>query len=827
MSRCHSALLILTTVVGLLQAAGCDKRPNSADSSGADAKTAGPANSASAAAKPSAAPSAGTLRTAQDVLDKMAAAYKNASTYEDFGSLEFRLDPLHPESATRAKFSVTLQRPNRLRIEFFNAKVICDGKQWCAYCDAVPGQAVLREAPAKLSLELLRADDLLYSALNGGGSVPSPQLQLLLEDGSIKNLMNGSPDVSLEEPGRIGDIDCYRVRVNLPEGPQYFWIDQKTFALRQFFVPIPNGPQAAEGGQPARPLWLVFNFERARLGGDIDDPKAFQFDVAEGVKKTRALVQIGPYELVGKKLPEFKFVDLQGKPWSSQSLAGKTAVIHFWKSDVPEAHPMLATISQLSAKYKDNDKVVVLAVNLDPPETPATNIEEAAKQLKLAATLLHDNGMEAREQLKIIELPTTLFIDPKGVLQYCNTEFNPLPAAAAPGKLEKLLAGEDLVPQTRDEFQQRSKKIEKQVDMEFSGEAQTTTVEQSKATLAAAKSEPARLRLKSLWKCVEVHPGNLLVTPDPGGPRIFVIDGFKSVSELGLDGKLIANYKPKIAEKEFFINLRSAAGRDGKRYFAAFAPAEQRFHLFDEKFNHLLSYPADALENPHAGLGDVELGDLTGDGVLKAYVGYAGVVGVQCVSLQGTRIWSCRSPFNVSRVLPGPADAQGHRELYCISDANSLAILDARGQVLDVPKVPGDGFVQYLLHADLTGHGPESWCGILFVPDPQQTSGQFTALGLSRSGVGASVQVEWRYALPAGAQHAVEPIVVGRLLPGAARQWLLPGSDGSIHVLAADGKLIDRFNYGEQVTGLATVEIEGKPVLLISSANGVEALRVE
>ena len=68
---------------------------------------------------------------------------------------------------------------------------------------------------------------------------------------------------------------------------------------------------------------------------------------------------------------------------------------------------------------------------------------------------------------------------------------------------------------------------------------------------------------------------------------------------------------------------------------------------------------------------------------------------------------------------------------------------------------------------------------------------------------------------------------MGRLLPGAARQWLLPGSDGSIHVLAADGTLIDRFNYGEQVNGLATVEIDGKPVLLISSANGVEALRAE
>ena len=69
-----------------------------------------------------------------------------------------------------------------------------------------------------------------------------------------------------------------------------------------------------------------------------------------------------------------------------------------------------------------------------------------------------------------------------------------------------------------------------------------------------------------------------------------------------MDGKLVANHKAKLADEEFFINLRTAAGRDGKRYFAAFAPGEQRFHLFDEKFKHLLSYPADALENRHTGL---------------------------------------------------------------------------------------------------------------------------------------------------------------------------------------------------------------------------------
>jgi len=823
MTRCNAGLLTVAILAVLVHLAGCGTRPDSAGASAADAKADGSANLTVGDAKPSGSPAAGSPLTAHDVLEKMAAAYRNASTYEDFGTLEIRQDPMHEQSETRANFSVTLERPSKLRVEFFNGMVICDGKQWCGRCELAPGQAVLREAPAKLSMEVLRADYLLYSSLSKDGQFTSPQLLLLLENDPIKSLAPASQEVALEEPGRVGDFDCYRVRIALPEGQEYLWIDQKTFVLRMLMLPIVDGPRPPEGDGSAEPNWLVINFERARLGGDID-PKAFQFDIAKDVKKTRALVQTGPYELVGQKLPEFKFIDLQGKPWSSQSLAGKAALIHFWRTDGVEGEPMMPMIEQLYAKYKDNDKVAILVVSLDHPDTPAKAIEDAAKQLKCDVPLLRDNGTEARERLKVIGPPTTLFIDAKGVLQDCNFDVSQIVIAAAPRKLERLLAGEDLAKETLAEFQQRCKLIEKGVDLQFSGEAQTVTMEQAKPTPAATKSDPAKLRLKSLWTCATAHPtGNVLVSQEPGAkPRIFVIEDFRSVSEISLDGKQVANHKPKITNEEFFINLRSAAGRDGKRHYAAFAPTEQRFHLFNEKFNYLLSYPADALENRHSGLGDVELGDLDGDGVLKAYVGFVGTVGVKCVSLQGTLIWSCRNLFNVSRILPGPPDAQTHRELYCASDTNSLAVLDAKGQLRDANRVLGGGVVNSLAHADLTGSGQENWCAVTFVPDTRPTSGQFTALGLTPRG-----EVLWKYALPSGTQQAVEPIVVGRLLPGTSRQWLLPGCDGSIHILAADGTLIDHFNYGLQLSGLATVEIDGKPLLLISSANGVEALRLE
>jgi hypothetical protein len=84
----------------------------------------------------------------------------------------------------------------------------------------------------------------------------------------------------------------------------------------------------------------------------------------------------------------------------------------------------------------------------------------------------------------------------------------------------------------------------------------------------------------------------------------------------------------------------------------------------------------------------------------------------------------------------------------------------------------------------------------------------------------------WSYLLPAGIQpQPVEPIIAGKL--GGGGQWLLPGPDGSIHIVSADGKLLDKFNYGAALQGMATFEIGGRSVLVVSSPRGLEAWKVE
>ena len=136
-----------------------------------------------------------------------------------------------------------------------------------------------------------------------------------------------------------------------------------------------------------------------------------------------------------------------------------------------------------------------------------------------------------------------------------------------------------------------------------------------------------------------------------------------SIAEVGLDGKLIAVHPLGLAAGECIGHLRAATAAGGKRYVAAFLWMQQRVHLLDEKWNVLCHYPNDALQNPHSGITDVELGDLTGDGNPKLFMGYAGVVGVQEASLDGHRIWFNRQVYNVSRLAVGETNPNGRRAL--------------------------------------------------------------------------------------------------------------------------------------------------------------------
>ena len=201
---------------------------------------------------------------------------------------------------------------------------------------------------------------------------------------------------------------------------------------------------------------------------------------------------------------------------------------------------------------------------------------------------------------------------------------------------------------------------------------------------------------------------------------------------------------------------------------------------------------------------------------LEMVVGYYGVVGVHDAPLAGNRRWGNRTLANVLSMAATGSDQAGRRRVFVADERGGLVPLDDQGRD-GPPIVVNNRFIRSIVAADLDGDGGTEFCCLA----PRQQA-EDTAIGIDAVG-----RELWSYPLPKGvpAHRALEVVTAGNLLGAQAAQWILAGPDGSIHILAADGTAIDRFNYGSAITGIGVAPFD-PPLLIVATAKGVEAWEV-
>ena len=236
----------------------------------------------------------GCTANPQVTLDATAKAYREAETYSD--NARVRVAFIRGDATTERTipFRVAFARPDRVRIECYDARVVADGTTLLATVGGVPGQVLTEPVKTPLALDQIVADEQVQAALAEGDAGLPTQLALLLADDTIELIR-----AEATSPPRIAGTEsidghpCTRIDIDKPEGRLSLWIDRKEHLLRRIAIPTDAyARQVSEESGTVTGVSVIVDFVDATFAKPLPDT-AFALSIPEGSVRVARLDPAG------------------------------------------------------------------------------------------------------------------------------------------------------------------------------------------------------------------------------------------------------------------------------------------------------------------------------------------------------------------------------------------------------------------------------------------------------------------------------------------------------------------------------------------------------
>ncbi len=773
-------------------------------------------------------PASSAALPANDVLKLMLSAYRHADHYQDRGIVHLQYRRNGQSYEDQAPLAVSWQAPNRLRVQAYQVDVACNGVQLVGQIKDeatrdFDGQVVVRDAPSRLTLgELWEQDENLSLAFRQGLAGYPLQLDLLLSETPLAALMEDGIERTLLEPAKADGSMCHRVNVATDDGVFVLWVDQESFVLRRIEYPVATFAPEIAADKSVQDLRLTVECRAASFAKSPPESE-FAFRVPTDAKRVKRFIPPPrelPSDLFGKTTAPFAFTSLAGDTVSDQTLADRIKVL-VWFNNHPACESTIEQVNQIYQQYKSNDRIAINAVCAEASSFSNQQLAEVARTWHVDVPMVRDPQALGRDLFNVPWAPTVVVLDGQNVVQIYEVGANPNLVAELPQVLEQLLAGRDVAGDILDQFRRQRADYERALQR---GEPDSPAALANGAAVASS-SLPKLLQLRPLWTNTDLQAtGNIVAVRDAQGTTRFLVhEGWRTITEIGGQGNLLARHKLDLPAKAAVSQVQTAVDGKGQRYYVAWSLRSPQVHVFDKGWNRVLSYPPAGVE--HEGVQDALLGDLDGDGQLELHVGFWGTAGVHCVTLSGSRLWNNQDVTHVLSLMTSvPLD---HRSTLWASSASGAVIrLDHHGRGERLAQHTGL-LVHHLFRGTILGDTTPGdttpgdtaapYCGISY-----GSEGRRLAIGL-----GPDAGSLWRYSLPAesfGTQ--VRFVTSARLLDDHANHWLIAGGDGSLHIISQDGQFADHFRTGKPITGLAGGRLASAGIIVVSSQDGVRAWQV-
>ncbi|MGJ7913313.1 redoxin domain-containing protein [Neobacillus sp. LXY-1] len=114
---------------------------------------------------------------------------------------------------------------------------------------------------------------------------------------------------------------------------------------------------------------------------------------------------------VGSKAPDFELKTLTGETVKLSELKGKKVMLNFWATWCPPCKAEMPDMEKFHSEV--GDKVTILAVNIDPQ----LDVKGFVNEYKITFPILLDTDDGVNGKYQVLSIPTTYFIDSKGIIQ--------------------------------------------------------------------------------------------------------------------------------------------------------------------------------------------------------------------------------------------------------------------------------------------------------------------------------------------------------------------------------------------------------------------------
>ena len=135
-----------------------------------------------------------------------------------------------------------------------------------------------------------------------------------------------------------------------------------------------------------------------------------------------SIYDINADDLTGKTAPAFSAKDTDGNEVNLSDYRGKVVLLDFWASWCVPCREELPFLVKFYREHQ-NDDFIILAVNIDNEEENMRTFLVKHKATHVFPVIF-DSEKSIPPLYELESMPTTIFIDKKGIIRYSHTGFN-------------------------------------------------------------------------------------------------------------------------------------------------------------------------------------------------------------------------------------------------------------------------------------------------------------------------------------------------------------------------------------------------------------------